>query len=178
MQIGGVTVQNYASGLWIATSIKTTIVCRISDLPHMGFEYELCQAAIINMTNKVLWVLTTGPFFGAIKWITKDIFLKIRWLLFLINTLDFPGLGLRGWTYQICRIFIKEASKVIDKRDWKLISAGWLLLVMSSYKLKFIYSRISSFFTQLQLKMCNFSDILANKNVSIREFGRNEVCRG
>ena len=67
MQIGRVSVQNHVSGLWTATFIKMVIECLNEDLSHMGLEHELCQAVIINMTNKVLLVLTTKPFFEAKK---------------------------------------------------------------------------------------------------------------
>ena len=63
----------------------------------MEFEPELCQAVIINMTNKVMWMLITIPLVEKIKWITKAIFMKTGWLFFLRNTSEFPTVRLRGW---------------------------------------------------------------------------------
>ena len=42
----------------------------------MEFEHELCQAAIIKWTKKVLQVLTTKPLLETNKWNTKAIFKK------------------------------------------------------------------------------------------------------
>ena len=70
-------------------------VSNVMSFPY-GFEHEFGQAIILNMTNKCMPMLTTKLLLEPLKWNTKVIFTKARWLLFLRNTSGFPRLRL--WT--------------------------------------------------------------------------------
>ena len=83
----------------------------------MGFEHESCQAVIIKIANKVLWVLTTKPLLEAKKCNTKAIFKKDRTAALSKKYLrlpqaEAPGLGI---------FFLTETSKVIALSEWLLL---------------------------------------------------------